>query len=246
MAQFTDKSADIEAVFCERIASLRNEHLPSRHPFFAELANCPTERLLSPGILDELYRRYQAAMHASRSMGYFLPHLDVVSLRVRKLHILAEDDGIEGGDTHHYQLRRTWTTLLGRPPVYEDHEFGDLDSLKIAVDSSTASFISLVQEHYPRSLGPWVMVEGLAHNWIGALLNGLTPHFPRVGETAYFTENYFNGIELNHAKEAMEMTLLVLDRRPALLEETLAGAERMAEGLDALWSGLQAILSPIG
>src|SRR5437879_5601102 len=106
----------IEAFRCT-IALLCKKHKPSNHPFFARLANQETEELWSSGFWDELYKRYQAAMHATRTMGYFLPHLDTIALRVRKLHILAEDDGLPKGDTHHYQLRRTWTAMLGRPPA---------------------------------------------------------------------------------------------------------------------------------
>ena len=124
----------------------------------------------------------------------------------------------------------------------EDDAFGDLNELKGHLDPATAAFVSLVQDVYPRSLGPWVMVEGLAHDWIGALLAGLTPHFASIGDTDYFTQNFSNCLEEKHAQEALDVTSSVLIRRPELLEGTLEGARKMSEGLDALWSGLEGLL----
>ena len=176
-------------------------------------------------------------MHACRAMGYFLPHLDTIGLRVIKVKILAEDDALANGDTHHYQLRRTWTFMLGRLPLMQDEEFGELDDLCLRLDSSAASFVELVQTIFPQSLGPWVIVEGLSHDWIGALLHSLEAHFPGLGETDYFTQNFSNCVEIKHAAESLEAAASVLRSRPELLDETLNGAVKMAEGFDSLWSG---------
>jgi len=242
MIQGTPNSLMVDEIFHKVIADLGIKHRPSRHSFFSRLAAYPTAELHSPPVLNELYKRYQSAMHASRAMGYFLPHLDTIALRIRKLRILADDDGIPGGDTHHFQLRRTWTSMLGCPPLMKDDEFGELDDLKKCLDPMTTAFVTLVQEIYPQSLGPWVMVEGLAHDWIGALLTGLIPHFEAIDSTDYFMENFSNCLEEKHAQEALDVTSIVLCHRPELLEETIEGARRMGEGLDMLWSTLESVL----
>jgi hypothetical protein len=197
----------------------------------------------SPEILDELYKRYQAAMHATRVMLYFLPNLDSVELRARKLRIIADDDGIPGGDSHHCQLRRTWEYVLGRKPLLEDDTFGELDDLIPLLDSATANFVLKAKMLYPKSLGPWLLVEGLAHDWIGALLNGLRVHFPGVDNTPYFVENYASHLEIRHAEESIDLASAVLLRKPQLIEETLNGAREMGEALNLLWEGMDGVLT---
>lgn len=233
----------LEPSFRTQVVDLLDRHRPSRHPFFARLAAAPRDVARDPEFLEELYKRYQAAMHASRVMVYFLPHLDSIDLRVRKVKVLLDDDAGEHGDTHHYQLRRTWTTMLGRPPRVRDDEFGDLDTLISVCDVDTSRFIWMAKALYPASLGAWVTVEGLAHDWIGALLNSLLPHFPNLEDTDYFQQNYNNKIELEHAEEALDTVCLVLARRPNLQHETIHGVEEMGRALDALWSGFDRLLS---
>lgn len=228
--------------FRNSIAELMRLHRPSKHPFFSTLASYRAEDLRAPGLLDELYLRYQASMHATRVMVYFLPHLDDVESRNLKLRILIDEDGAPGGDSHQYQLRRTWAAMLGRPPLTKDEEFGELDELRKRLDSATTKFVKLVQEIYPRSLGPWVMVEGLAHDWIGALLRSLTAHFPGIGDTDYFRENYTSCLEEQHAQHSLDATLRVITRRPELQKETIDGAYKMGEGLDYLWTSFETLL----
>lgn len=235
----TDPTSNVSDTLAELIGKYRS----SRHPFFARLANYPSQKLRDGMLLDDLYARYQAAMHATRVMLYFIPHLDNVDLRIVKLRILTDEDGAADGDTHQFQLRRTWEFMLGRPPRITDAEFGELDELKGKLDTATASFVELTKEIYPLSLGPWLIIEGLAHDWIGALLQGLTPHFPGIEATDYFRENYTNCLEERHASESLDVTVKVLHKRPDLLEETVNGAQRMGEGLDAFWSGLENLLS---
>lgn len=47
---------------------LFNKHRPSSHPFFSNLKNMPKEVMLNKGFLNELYLRYQTAMHSTRGM----------------------------------------------------------------------------------------------------------------------------------------------------------------------------------
>lgn len=233
----------VERSFRASIAGLIQDYRPSRHSFFTSLANYPTAKLYNLELLDELYLRYQASMHATRVMVYFLPHLDDVESRILKLRILTDEDGISGGDSHQYQLRRTWTAMLGRPPRAKDELFGELSILRKRLDPMTADFVSLVEELYPRSLGPWLITEGLAHDWIGAFLQSLTPHFPDVGTTDYFRENYSSSLEEEHAQHSLDTTLKVITRRPELVGETLDGARMMGQGLDNLWANLERLLA---
>lgn len=177
-------------------------------------------------------------MHATRVMVYSIPHLDTIDFRMAKLRVIADDDGDPNGDSHHYQLRRTWTYLLGESPEMKDSDFGGIDLLVKKLDPSTAKFILKVQEIYPKSLGPWVMIEGLAHNWIGALNNSLSSHFPEISNTDYFIHNYSNEIEVKHAFESLNITCALLAQRPTLLKETLVGAKEMGDFLNILWDGL--------
>lgn len=236
---------DVIQRFHVALSELHDRYRPSKHPFFSHLATCQTGQLKAPGILDEFYRRYQAAMHATRAMVYFLPHLDAIQFRIRKLHILADDDGISGGDSHHCQLRRTWEFLLERQPLIDDDTFGELNDLIPLLDSATANFVLKTQSLYPKSLGPWLLVEGLAHDWIGALLNGLIVHFPGVEKTAYFIENYTSHLEIRHAEESIELASAILSRKPQLIDETLHGAAEIGGALDLLWGGMDRLVMPI-
>ena len=50
-------------------------------------------------------------MHATRAAVYYMPHLDNPAMRKRKLQIFIDDDGLPGGDTHHYQLTRAFQNI---------------------------------------------------------------------------------------------------------------------------------------
>ena len=218
-------------------------HRSSKQPFFERLKRAPTSVVRVEAFLEELYKRYQGAMHASRVMAYHMPHLDTIELRMIKFRVLADDDGAPGGDSHHYQLRRTWTEFLdGRPPAMTDEDFGDLDELRARLDPATARWVALCQELYPRTLGPWVMVEGLAHDWIGALQDGLAPHFPGIEQSDYFRENYGSCVEVEHARESLDTTMRVLSKKPESTAETLEAAAKIGEGLHVLWEGMDGML----
>ena len=91
-------------LFPSVIRGFLKEHRPSRMPFFRHLANLPVPVASDPTLLGQIHLIYQSAMHATRAAVYYLPHLNSPGLRKRKLQILIDDDGLPGGDTHHYQL----------------------------------------------------------------------------------------------------------------------------------------------
>jgi len=230
-----------DEIFRNVLNELYDKHHPSKHPFFQHLAVFPTEELRSPTLLGELHLRYQAACHATRVMVYHLPYFNSPKLRIRKLRILIDDDGLKDEDTHHYQLTRAFSNI-GAELVIEDDEFGDLDKLKKILDPATTKFVSLVQDLYPRSLGPWCVVETLADDWMRALMNSLSVHFPLIKEEPYFADCFDQGIEERHAREALDLTNTILLKSPELLETTIEDARLMAAEIDDFWSGLSFLL----
>lgn len=228
--------------FANAVDELLRKHHPANHPFFRKLRKRGREAVANIAFLDGLYLRYQSAMHATRVMVYFLPHLDAVDLRMTKLHILADDDGLAERDNHQYQLRRTWEYLMRQPPSLADTALAGLEELKTSVDPFTANFIAATQSLYPRSLGPFVIVESLADEWIGALLDALGPHCPGLDRTAYFRDNLFRGVEVEHRNEARRLASAVFDRWPEHEPEAEVGASQMAIALDDLWHGCELLL----
>ncbi len=218
-------------------------HLPSRHAFFADLAGPLGACLQEPTAAGELYHRYQSAMHATRVAVYHLPHLDTPSLRTRKVRIYVDDDGLEGGDTHHAQLRRAFARMgADLHEGDDDARYGDLDVLAAELDPSTAKFVRLAGELYPRSLGPWCAIETLSDDWMHALADGLARHVPAVADEPYFADCFHHGVEHRHGQESLAVTGLVLRARPSLLDETVDGAWAMARALDGLWDALREVL----
>jgi hypothetical protein len=221
--------------FTEVVAAVLDEFQPARFPFFAKLAHAESTIVTAPAFLDELYKRYQAAMHSTRVMIYHVPFMDEIDLRVRKCAIIADDDCHGMADSHHSQLRRTWTYMLGRAPSTPDCFFGELTSLAAALDPGTAQFVLYVESSYRKSLGPCCVVEGLAHGWIGALADALCHHFPGVRETPYFVENLASNVELRHAAEAIDLVSMVIERRPSIETETIAEVRLAAMELRRFW-----------
>ena len=230
--------------FRAEINRLAEEYRPTRHPFFARLTAMPQERLTS-AVLSELHLRYQAAMHATRVMVYLLSHLDSPPLRSRKLQIYIDDDGLVGGDTHHYQFSRAFTGI-GAPLCLEDKQFGELDEFVGKLDPSTVGFVSLVSLLYRRSLGPWCVVEIVSDDWMRGLADGLTAHFPSIRAEPYFADCFAHAVEERHGQEAVEITSLVLDWRPELLGHIVEDARTMARALYRLWGTLDEVLDPPG
>ena len=169
---------DMIDVFPSVIGSFLKEHRPSRMPFFRHLANLQFSVASDPTLLGRIHLIYQSAMHATRAAVYYLPHLNSPALRKRKLQILIDDDGLPEGDTHHYQLTRAFLHI-GAKSLLPDEEFGDPEELCGHLDAETVRFVRLARELYGRSLGPWCAVEVLSVDWMRALAEAISVHFPQ-------------------------------------------------------------------
>ena len=226
--------------FPDAMTAMLEGHRPSRMPFFKRLAAMPRPAVSDPSFLGQMHLIYQSAMHATRAAVYYLPHLDSPALRKRKLQILVDDDGLPGGDTHHYQLTRAFRNI-GARCVLEDEEFGDPEQLCRHIDGEAARFVRLASRLYARSLGPWCAVETMSVDWMGALAEALSVHFPQFKHEPYFEECFSHKVEERHAAEAIEVTQLILSARPALLVATLRDAKTIARALDGVWTQLDRI-----
>ena len=91
-------------------------------------------------------------MHATRVAVYYLPHLDSPALRKRKLRIFVDDDGLSGGETHHYQLTRAFRNIGARCLLRT--KSGDPDELCHYLEAETAHFVHIARMLHSRSLGP--------------------------------------------------------------------------------------------
>jgi hypothetical protein len=227
--------------FPDAMTIMLDGHRPSRMPFFERLAAMPRSAAGDPSFLGQLHLIYQSAMHATRAAVYYLPHLDSPALRKRKLQIFVDDDGLPGGDTHHYQLTRAFRNI-GAKCVLEDEEFGDPEQLCRYLDGETAYFVGLARRLYSRSLGPWCAVETMSVDWMRALAEALAVHFPQFKHEPYFEECFSQMVEERHAAEALEVTQLILRGRPELLAGTLRDAKTIAEALDGVWTQLNRIV----
>jgi hypothetical protein len=229
------------AEFPTVLAALLEPHRPSRMPFFAHLAALPRAVASDPHLLGQIHLFYQSAMHATRAAVYYLPHLDSPALRRRKLQIFIDDDGLPGGDTHHYQLTRAFANI-GADCVLDDEEFGEPEPLCRHLYGETADFVRLAKSLYARSLGPWCAIEMMSIDWMRAFAQALSVHFPAFKDEPYFADCFSQKVEERHAEEALEATQIVLRARPELLAETLADAERMAAALGGVWAQLDRIV----
>src|SRR5438270_6202100 len=223
------------------LAAVLQEHRASRMPFFRRLAGLPRAVASDPQLLGQIHLVYQSAMHATRAAVYYLPHLDRPALRKRKLQIFIDDDGLAGGDTHHYQLTRAFRSI-GAECLLDDEEFGELGELCHYLEAETADFVRLAPKLYARSLGAWCTVETLSVDWMRALADALSVHFPHFRHEPYFEECFSQGVEERHAAEAVEVTQIVLESRPELIDETLRDARLIAEALDGVWAHLDRIV----
>ena len=227
--------------FRSAIEAITKEHRPSRMPFFGRLKAAPANVVRSPALLGRIHLNYQAAMHATRAAVYYLPHLDSPALRKRKLQIFIDDDGLPGGDTHHYQLTRAFRKL-GADCLLGDEEFGPPAELSYHLEGETAHFARLAPELYAHSLGPWCVVEVMSVDWMRALADALSAHFPGFVEEPYFAECFSQKVEERHADESLEVTEMVMRLRPELVFETLQDAKLMAAALDGVWTHLDRIV----
>ena len=227
--------------FPNAMTAMLEKHRPSRMAFFERLAAMPRSAAGDPSLLGQIHLIYQSAMHATRAAVYYLPHLDSPALRKRKLKIFVDDDGLPGGDTHHYQLTRAFRNI-GAKCVLEDEEFGDPEELCRYLDGETAHFVRLARRLYSRSLGPWCAVETMSVDWMRALAEALSVHFPQFKHEPYFAECFSHMVEERHAAEALEVTQLILRARPELLAATLRDAKTIAKALDGVWTQLDRIV----
>jgi pyrroloquinoline quinone (PQQ) biosynthesis protein C len=239
------QAADAAERFPAEIAAIAARHRPSRMPFFKHFASLPRDAARNPALLGNIHLVYQSAMHATRAAVYYLPHLDSPALRKRKLQIFVDDDGLPGGDTHHYQLTRAFKNI-GAALVLEDEQFGDADELCQQLDPQTAHFVRLAQNLYSRSLGAWCAVEVMSDDWLRALADALAKHFPQIVAEPYFAECFEQGVEERHAEESMAVTQMILRARPELMPATLRDARQMALALDGVWNRLDEIVSSAG
>jgi len=223
------------------LAAILEPHRPSRMSFFRRLAGLPRPVARDPHLLGQIHLVYQSAMHATRAAVYYLPHLDRPALRMRKLRIFVDDDGLAGGDTHHYQLTRAFRSI-GAKCLLEDEEFGEPAELCHYLEGETADFVRMAPQLYSRSLGAWCAVEMLSADWMRALADSLSEHFPHFRSEPYFSECFSQAVEERHAAEAVEVTQIVLRARPELLHETLRDARVVAEALDGVWAQLDRIV----
>jgi hypothetical protein len=233
--------SDIAAAITAVIYHIAKEHEPTRFPFFNRLRNLPTSIAMDPDLLGKIHLVYQSAMHATRAAVYFLPHLDNPAMRKRKLQIFIDDDGLAGGDTHHYQLTRAFERM-GAKLLLSDEEFGSAADLRGSLDAETFRFVQLTAALYARSLGPWCVVELLSNTWMHSLVGALAVHFPDVVNESYFADCFSQGIEERHADESLAVTGLVLRKSPHLWAQTIQDAQLMAEALDTVWSRLDDIV----
>jgi len=241
--EWDDSEPEAGAVedFHSTMMALLDKHRPSRMPFFRRLAQLPKAVARDPQFLGEIHLIYQAAMHATRAAVYYLPHLDSPALRQRKLRIFNDDDGLPDGDTHHYQLSRAFRNV-GAKLVLDDEEFGAPEELCQHLDAETAHFVRLAQKLYSRSLGPWCAVEVMSVDWMRALAEALSVHFPQFVHEPYFEDCFAHHVEERHADEALEVTQMVMRQHPELLSETLLDAQMMAEALDGVWNNMDRVV----
>src|ERR1700736_5828710 len=124
------------------MAAMLEEHRPSRKPCFGRLAALPSTVASDPSFHGHIHLVYQSAMHATRASVYYLPHLDSPALRKRKLQIFVDDDGLPGGDTHHYQLTRAFRNI-GAQCVLDDEAFAEPEELCRHLGGEAAQFVRL-------------------------------------------------------------------------------------------------------
>jgi hypothetical protein len=79
-------------------------------------------------------------------------------------------------------------------------------------------------------------------DWMRALAQAFSIHFPQFIEEPYFEECFSQRVEERHATEALAVTQIVLKTRPALLNETLRDAKQMADALDGVWKHLDRLV----
>jgi pyrroloquinoline quinone (PQQ) biosynthesis protein C len=240
----SDRTASVPSLidtFDESLFSLLEQHRPSRMSFFSRFAALPREVASDSMLLGKLHLNYQSAMHATRAAVYHLPHLESPALRKRKLQIFIDDDGLPDGDTHHYQLTRAFVSV-GARCLLDDEEFGEAKELSRHLEAETADFVRLAPKLYSRSLGAWCAIEVMSADWMRALAECISVHFPMFKRQTYFEECFSQKVEERHAAEALDVTRVVLRARPEMMRATLRDAKMIARALDGVWTHLDRIV----
>jgi hypothetical protein len=234
-------ASDAVDEFPVAMRGVAERHRPSRMPFFRNLAALDHAIARDPLLLGQIHLIYQSAMHATRAAVYYLPYLDSPALRKRKLQIFVDDDGLPDGNTHHYQLTQAFRNI-GAKCLLDDEDFGNPEELCRHLNGETSRFVRLAQKLYSRSLGPWCAIEAMSVDWMRALADAISVHFPQFASEPYFAECFSAMLEERHAEEALCVTHMVLQARPELLPETLENARLIAEALDGVWTQLDKIV----
>ena len=79
-------------------------------------------------------------------------------------------------------------------------------------------------------------------DWLRALADALSVHFPEFVHEPYFQECFSEMVEERHAEESVSIAQMVLTARPRLLRATLNNAKVMAEALDGVWAHLDRLV----
>jgi len=222
---------------------LFHQYKPTNHAFFINLKETNnTAAVRDPLFISELYKRYQAAMHATRAAVWYSPNLETPRLRQRKAAIIVDDDTVDGEKTHHRQCENLFR-WMGADPIQDENLFGDLGTLRTLLDDDTYAFCERAYQLYVKSTGAWAIFEVLSDNWQSALYNSLSPHFDEgLRQQQYFDEISFGHIEILHMLETVSLTEDVLHRKPELLQETIDDAIEMAMWTYKLWDNFDGLL----
>jgi hypothetical protein len=218
-AGFASLQATIRvARFPEEIGAIAANHRPSRMPFFKRLAGLPNEVARDPALLGDIHLVYQSAMHAIGA-----PHRSALLL----------------------QSTRAFRNM-GAKLVLDGEELADPEESYRRLDPRTAQSVRAMQTLYLRSLGARCVVEIMSEDWVRALADALSVHFPQIADEPYFAECFDDDFAARHAEEAIAMTQRQLSARPELVLATLRDARLMAGALDGVWHRLDEIVAAAG
>jgi hypothetical protein len=226
-------SAEISHVLEGEFSELMRKFNPGEHSFFHLLKKLPPTELHSEVRLGNLYFHLQSAMHATRVMGYRIPHLDRPEQRTAKLQILWRNEA------EHELLFRVFRSI-GAVCPYSESAFAEIELLIPSLRKGTASVVKEMVRLFPKSLGAWLLVEMAAPQWKSALFRALLPSFPEVAREPFF-QSGTRIPALNPLASSLELVQSAIEMGPFSLEELLLDAREMAIQLDGLWSDLQAL-----
>jgi hypothetical protein len=135
---------------------------------------------------------------------------------------------------------------MGAELALDDEELVDAEEWCRRLDPRTAQSVRAMQTLYMRSLGARCVVEIMSEDWMRALADALSVHFPQIADEPYFAECFDDDFAAQHAEKAIAMTQRQLSARPELVLATLCNARLMAGALDGVWHRLDAIVDAAG